>query len=171
MEKEKRINLVKSVKSEVLDQKIELKVKEFKELISMVENLEIELDKSKKEILRLNNIDIEEDVKKLIADKDIPNLTDYKSDLEGECWYKLYIDLDYNVKEEEKLKKCTIIRFKNEASLYEFIKRELRWVNIKEVNENIEEKKVFNNPNSEVITYKSKEKNKYMLIYKVYYGY
>ncbi len=169
MEKEKRINLVKSVKSEVLDQKIELKVKEFKELISMVENLEIELDKSKKEILRLNNIDIEEDVKKLIADKDIPNSTDYKSDLEGECWYKLYINLDDDIMEQERLKQCKVIRFKNEVSLYNFIKRELRGINIKEVNENIEEKKVFNNPNSEVIIYESKEKNKYMIIYKLFY--
>lgn len=163
-----RLELIRQLEYASLETEIKIKIRKLKEILSAIDSLEEELKNSKEEILKLSNISIEEDLKELIKDRDIPNIKDYRSDLDGEWWYRLEMILDENIREKEKLRKCTIIRFKNEVSLYEFIKTELVGINIKKVKK-IKEKKVLssNDSNISITILKLKEKNKYMLIFKV----
>lgn len=160
-----REKLLRELKEGYLEATKEITVKGIIEITKTIENLEIELDNARKEILRLNNINIEEDIKELISNEDIPSITDYKSILDDRWWYRVKIKLDESIIEKNKLRKCSIIRFKNEISLNEYIKSNFNILVIKEV-KNILGKKILIADNVELISLISKDENKYILIYK-----
>lgn len=159
----KRDQLVDDIKKKT----IKLTIKEFDELISLINDLEKNLVNSKKEILEFNNINIEEDVKILIDNKYIKNMIDYKVDLIGDYWYKLNINLNKDLISPYKLNKFVIIRFKNEMSLYSFFMSKFKNIDINKFNK-IDETMFFSDNKLDIIIFDSKGINKYMLIYKVF---
>lgn len=154
-----RENLLKELKKGYLEATKEMTVNGIIKIIKTIENLEIELDNARKEILRLNNIDIEEDIKELISNEDIPNVIDYTSYLDDdeEYWYILKAHLEDEGN--DKKRDCTIKRYKDTSDLYDCIENILNDMDIKEV-ENTKEKKVFSSDKFELNILTSKEKKK-----------
>lgn len=122
-----RENLFKELKKGYLEATKEMTVNGIIKIIKTIENLEIEIDNARKEILRLNNIDIEEDIKevknilgKKILVADNVELISLISKDENK-YILIYKFISRNDEEKENKRDCTIKGYKDTSELFNFI--------------------------------------------------
>lgn len=147
--------------------KIKISLKEFDNLVNLINDLEKKLKESKEEILKFNNVDMKEDLKFLINNNFIQNMLNYNIDFDGDYWYKLNINLNKDIISSYKLNDFVVIRFKNEVSLYGFLKSKFKGIDINKFNRS-DKTLSFSDDTLDIVIFNLKDINKHMIIYKIF---